>query len=237
MIGIYCILNVINGKRYIGSSAKMSARLSNHKSRLRAKKHHSHRLQRAFDKYGEGAFHFAVIECCEKEDRVAREQIWLNLSRSWHPDFGYNIRPIAEANDGIKFSQETKDKIRAAHLGRKFTPDHRAKLSFNARNRSPETRAKISDSIRSRPNVRLGTKHSEESRAKIGAASRNRSPEANAKIGAAGRGRKQSPEARAKNAASQLGRKHSAETRAKISAASRRYRDSLKLPQLPSANP
>jgi predicted GIY-YIG superfamily endonuclease len=50
--GIYYIKNITNNKLYIGSSKDILKRFYEHKRLLRHNKHHSIRLQRAWDKYG-----------------------------------------------------------------------------------------------------------------------------------------------------------------------------------------
>ena len=63
MIGyIYYIINTINKKRYIGKTIDINRRINRHFSDLRANKHHSKELQRAFNKYGEDAFTVKVQE-------------------------------------------------------------------------------------------------------------------------------------------------------------------------------
>lgn len=57
MIGfIYHIKNKVNGKEYIGQTIDIDWRLYKHFNYLRKGKHHSIKLQRAFDKYGEENF-------------------------------------------------------------------------------------------------------------------------------------------------------------------------------------
>jgi hypothetical protein len=56
MIAVYGIRCVENDKYYVGSSTKVKARISTHKRSLRNGVHHSRKLQRAWDKYGEVEF-------------------------------------------------------------------------------------------------------------------------------------------------------------------------------------
>lgn len=57
MIGyIYFITNKINGKKYIGKTNDIERRVSRHFSDLKSGSHHSHKLQRAFNKYGKENF-------------------------------------------------------------------------------------------------------------------------------------------------------------------------------------
>lgn len=61
MIGyIYYCINKINGKRYVGQTMNFKNRKSQHLSELRKGTHHSHKLQRAFNKYGEDNFNWQV---------------------------------------------------------------------------------------------------------------------------------------------------------------------------------
>lgn len=74
MTGIYRIKNKINDKCYIGSSVNFDDRKNLHFSLLRRGIHHSIILQRAYDKYGLEFLSFEVLEHCEKEILIEREQ-------------------------------------------------------------------------------------------------------------------------------------------------------------------
>jgi hypothetical protein len=74
--GIYIILCLVNNKRYYGQSQNVSARLSQHKSRLRRNLHEVLELQREFNIYGEENFQFSPIwldKNSTKEQRLALE--------------------------------------------------------------------------------------------------------------------------------------------------------------------
>jgi group I intron endonuclease len=65
--GVYQIRNIINNKRYIGSSARgIYNRWKLHKSTLNRKIHHSILLQRAWDKYGKENFIFEILEWAQQ---------------------------------------------------------------------------------------------------------------------------------------------------------------------------
>jgi len=121
--GIYAILNTMNGKVYVGSAVDIKARWMRHVHRLRLGMHTNPILQAAWNKHGEDAFEFEVLE--EVPDRIwlfIREQLWLNDVRPWERSEGYNILRTADSRLGYIPSEEQKQKQRAAMLGRKTGP-------------------------------------------------------------------------------------------------------------------
>lgn len=78
--GIYAIVHIDSGRRYVGSAMDVRRRWWTHQNRLRRGRHDCHHLQRAWRKYGEAAFRIEVIELCLEEPTVlaAREQHWLD---------------------------------------------------------------------------------------------------------------------------------------------------------------
>ena len=57
-IGIYCIENTINNKKYIGQSVEIENRWSKHRSELNKNKHDNDYLQKSWNKYGEKILNF-----------------------------------------------------------------------------------------------------------------------------------------------------------------------------------
>ena len=216
--GVYCWLNTQTGKRYVGSGAGQGgvyARRVDHLRGLRAGKHCNRLLLRAWNKYGEEAFEFSVLEECLAENCVAKESWWINFYDAANPRCGYNLckegfnslgikrshetrRKISEAMKGWKPGQKMLDAARAANLGRKivFSEGHKGKIAAAARRRPPmsgSTKAKISaagvgrtPSEETRAKLRLAKKNlSQETRARLSTAQLNLSPEVAAKIAAA----------------------------------------------------
>jgi group I intron endonuclease len=160
--GIYEIVNLVNGKRYVGSAVEFARRWRGHRSCLVRGKHHSRYLQNAWNKYGEAAFDFRVIELCDPQILIEREQFHINERAE------YNCSPSAGSILGLKLTEEQKQRRRgrkqspewvakrlAAHIGAKRSPETRAKIAAKARGRklpprSAEYRQKISERTKGR---------------------------------------------------------------------------------------
>lgn len=102
---IYCIENIQNGKKYVGSSLRgLAARKYLHRRMLTEGRHHSKHLQRAWSEYGPDAFRFFVIEkVLEPSQLIAREQHWMDALKAANPAHGYNSVPRAGSNAGAAF--------------------------------------------------------------------------------------------------------------------------------------
>lgn len=200
---IYQIICTSTGKRYIGQTDNAQRRWWEHCSALRRDVHYSRYLQRAWNKYGENAFSFQVIEECQLDQLTQREQYWLDFYKPIAPS-GFNLNSRADM---------------PPMLGKSHTDEARAKMSANAKGRklSVEHRAKISAGL-------AGKKKSPESIAKRVAATKGRpyTAETLARMSAAQKGKKASPETRAKLSAIHKGKKHSPERIEKAANAQRR---------------
>jgi len=190
--GIYEIVNLINGKRYVGSALSFRNRFASHRHSLRLGKHHSRFLQNSWSKHGEQSFSFRKLIICRPADLVFYEQIVID---STGPE--YNICRKAGSCLGVKWTKEAKEK--------QSEIQSRVR-NFLGRKHTPETLALMSASQKGRPSPMKG---------------RKRNPEAVTKTAAAHRGSKRSEETRSKMSAIRAGTKmppRSAEYRAKISA-------------------
>ncbi len=114
--GIYKITCIANRKIYIGSAVNLRKRKHHHWRELRYNKHHNPILQSAWNKYGEQAFTFEVVELVLPLSLTAREQYWFNKLKPFYPK-GFNIAPEAGSQLGIKFSPEAREKLSQSHIG------------------------------------------------------------------------------------------------------------------------
>lgn len=95
LCGVYCIENINNGKKYIGSSIDIHKRWKSHVYELNNNKHHSFHLQRAWKKHGENSFDFYIIELCNKTDLLKTEQKYIDRFKVCDRKYGYNIEAVA----------------------------------------------------------------------------------------------------------------------------------------------
>jgi group I intron endonuclease len=116
--GIYKIVNLINGKVYVGSTYEFRHRYNRHNSNLNRFKH-SPKLRNSVNKYGFNAFEFRIIKVLQNTSEInlmAWEQKYIDKYDSYN--MGYNCTPTAEGNKGHKHSEESKLKMSIAKLGK-----------------------------------------------------------------------------------------------------------------------
>lgn len=144
-VGIYIIKNIVNNKIYIGSSARcIRERICIHKRRLKNQIHENSYLQNSYNKYGIEAFTFNILELCEKDKCIEREQYYLDLYQSYRRDIGYNININANSTLGMKLSDEHKKKISILKKGVPLSNEHKQKIKQSSQNRSNDYKKKMS---------------------------------------------------------------------------------------------
>ena len=145
--GIYEIVNMKTGRRYIGSTARLSIRFLQHRSKLRKGTHDNPSLQNAWNKYGEGSFVIDVLERCPKSFDVLneREIYWINKLDALARGRGFNIATGGSNGYSLggmpegeraaileKIAAKTRGRKtgkRAHNYGKRMTDEQRAKLS------------------------------------------------------------------------------------------------------------
>lgn len=166
--GIYKIVNTTNQHFYVGSAVNLQRRKARHFRELRTRRHNNRHLQNAWDKHGEAAFVFEVVEYVEDpnglfeaEDRWLREHVG--------KDYCYNIGVAAQApmlgksgelspTWGYKHTDEARWKISEAGRGRSHAEESKQKIrdSLRGHSTSDETKKKLSEAAKGERNFWYG---------------------------------------------------------------------------------
>ena len=150
---IYKITCMVNGKVYVGlTCGSLDKRWKRHCRTAKTDGRRSPYLYRAINKYGPDTFSTEVLEECATLEDLAKAEIkWIDSLDSRDPKKGYNV---SKGGHMTCFSQEGLERLRAANLGKHyiFSEDHKRRISQGRKGIlvSPETRAKISATLRGR---------------------------------------------------------------------------------------
>lgn len=197
MIGVYKIQSyTVPDRIYIGSGKNIRNRWNTHLYLLRHNKHHSKKLQNHYNKYGEQDLHFNILMECEIDKLLIKEQCYINIFQPY-----FNCSKIAKSREGVKWSNETRqkrklppwtDERRKAHserlignkraLGFKHTEEtkakHRIKFSEETKLKMKKHALDIYSELKERLNIArthiVYKPHSEETKLKISLANKGR---------------------------------------------------------------
>lgn len=153
---IYKIINLVNDKFYVGSTANKNERFRTHRNKLRRGVHHCAHLQASWNKYGEEKFVFRVVaEIPDGESLQAAEDLWLSEHVGKPHCFNTGIRSGApwrfapkekHPNFGKPVSEEQREQI-SQTLKEFYAQDY-----FNhprvGKQHTEETKAKIGEKVR-----------------------------------------------------------------------------------------
>ena len=103
---IYAIKSLHHDKVYIGSAHNLNSRLIRHRWYLRHNKHHSLKLQRVFNKYGESNLKVHILE--STDNLMQREDFWIKHENSFIN--GFNCTDRSLGNHTFKLTEEQKEK-------------------------------------------------------------------------------------------------------------------------------
>ena len=115
--GIYLITCNINGKRYVGQSIDIQRRRTQHRTQSSNKY-----LKEDIEKDGIDAFKFDILEKCTLKKLTEREDFYI---KALQPEYN-----IALECHTMEFSQETREKMRLAKIGKPLSVEHRKKISL-----------------------------------------------------------------------------------------------------------
>jgi group I intron endonuclease len=161
---IYEILNLVNYKRYIGSTRDPDRSYGHWKS-LELGKHDSPHLQYSYIKYGKENFIFNIIEYHDiitDKELTIREQYYIDIHRTLNSAGGYNCRPA------FRITMKETDPDNYIIMKKKQSASHKGKPGPNlGRKWSEETKKKMSEAKKGKPSKKKGKPISEETKRKI----------------------------------------------------------------------
>ena len=197
--GIYRISQNIDTKIYVGSADNFGGRFHRHTNRLKKDKHENRYLQNFYNKYSEATFTLELVELVEDLSLLLdREQFWLDETKCYERDKGFNICMKARSSLGVKRTEEFKANLRGKNnpmFGKKHTPERIRKISeamtgikrteefclkfrgeknpFFGKKHSTEILERLSKASIGNDNWKLRKPYSEESKKRMGESQKN----------------------------------------------------------------
>ena len=166
MAVIYRITNMLTEDFYIGSAQSFERRVWQHKYDLRRNCHKNPHMQASWNKYGEDAFVFEVIENVpDGENALSVENKYLHQYVDYSNCFNVN-RDAVYSRLGQTLSESSRSQLSANRRGKHAGENHYR----YGQELSADVRLKISETQKGRPNQMKGRKMSAEGRANVSAA-------------------------------------------------------------------
>ena len=110
--GVYCLVNLINGHIYIGSSVNLAVRMSNYLNTtyLKNRKNNNMPIIQALLKYGQENFAILIVEYVDIENLSVRETFYITHLLPY-----YNVLKQGYSSLGYKHTEATKQLFATPH--------------------------------------------------------------------------------------------------------------------------
>lgn len=130
---IYLITNLINGRKYVGQTRYTDPQ-KRWKTHMKSAKNGSpYKLHNAIRKYGQENFLVETIRICKHEELGSLEEYYAEIygTYMWDPSEGYNMTWCGKNfRLGMSHTEETREKLRTSHLGKKASVETREKMAI-----------------------------------------------------------------------------------------------------------
>lgn len=104
---VYGLINLLNGKFYIGSTNNYSRRRNEHIWMLSNNRHPNKHLQNAINRYNINNFRFFIIEKIEDNRLIYDvEQLYLDKYKTYDKKIGYNLCKYSNSIDNSKIKKK-----------------------------------------------------------------------------------------------------------------------------------
>ena len=170
------------------------------------------RIKRSIAKYGKDAHTKEILDLLPSREAIKQRERELVNEECLNDPLCMNLALGGEGGYVINVSAETREKMRLAKVGKKLSPEHRAKIAAAGvgRTATDETRQKLSVALR-------GKKLSEEMKSRISDSVKSTmTEERRAEISRRHKGKVESEETKEKKRLAATGKKHTEETKKKI---------------------
>ncbi len=117
-MGVYAIVNLVEGKQYVGSSKDLRRRWRDHWNELQSNKHSNAHLQRAFNKYGEAAFEFRILQEVVSEEELIPSTAYRKSLMGSHHQWSSGVGPFERLGRLVEVVDKRQD-TRAQILNRR----------------------------------------------------------------------------------------------------------------------
>ena len=159
--GIYRFKNLIDGKRYVGSSENLSNRLSFYYSPSKihsALQQHKSYICSAIIKYGLNNFSLEILEYCEPDKLLIREKYYIDLGAEYNIIKNPTIPPMSgrqHSNETKIIMSDTRKGENNPMYGKNHTEETKTIMSEAKKgtNHSDETKKIMSDTRKGKPKI------------------------------------------------------------------------------------
>ncbi len=156
--GIYRIISLIDGRMYIGGTKNIQLRIQKHRHCLKKGIHRSGVLQDHYNTHGSDSIQFELVELCNEDQLLIREQFYLDIYQPFEPS-GFNQCKLAGTVKGYKHSDAERAKMSKGRTGIKMSAEFREN-----RRKVWQNRKHLPDSIDKMKASQANKKYSDEAK-------------------------------------------------------------------------
>lgn len=141
---VYCIENIVTGKKYVGSTINYNRRITKHKIELKGGYHHNKYLQKDYNLHGLDSFRVSILEKHDTEKKL-RDAEQKYIDKLIEKDENYNISELSTSPclpgkknamygtvgywKGKKMSEQARINMSKSAVGRVLSEEQKENMS------------------------------------------------------------------------------------------------------------